>query len=67
MKPIIKYPRTQHLLGSHIQNGDEDLRVAAPAELAGCFLVIEEKVDGANSAISFDDDGSLILQSRDMY
>jgi len=64
MKPIIKYPRTQHLLGSQLQKGDEDLRIASPTELKGRFLVVEEKLDGANSAISFDDDGAMILQSR---
>ena len=64
MKPILKYPRTPHLLGSRQQRGDEDLAIVSPAELNECFLVVEEKLDGANSAISFDDDGELILQSR---
>lgn len=64
MKPIIKYPRTQHLFGSHLQKGDDDLPVVSSAELEGRFLVIEEKLDGANSAISFDDDRAIILQSR---
>ena len=64
MKPIIKYPRTQHLLGSQLQRGDEDLALVSPAELDGLFLVVEEKLDGANSAISFEDNGSIILQSR---
>lgn len=64
MKPILKYPRTQHLLGSRQQRGDEDLAIVSPADLKGCFLVVEEKLDGANSAISFDDDGVLVLQSR---
>ena len=64
MKPILKYPRTPHLLGSRQQQGDEDLAIVSPTELKGCFLVVEEKLDGANSAISFDDDGALILQSR---
>ena len=64
MKPIIKYPRTPHLLGSRLQQGDEDLAVVSPSELDGHFLVVEEKLDGANSAISFDMDGGIILQSR---
>ena len=64
MKPILKYPRTPHLLGSSRQRGDEDLAIVSPEDLRGCFLVAEEKVDGANSAISFDDDSELILQSR---
>lgn len=64
MKPILKYPRTPHLLGSRQQQGDEDLAIVSPTELKGRFLVVEEKLDGANSAISFDEDGDLVLQSR---
>jgi hypothetical protein len=64
MREIIKYPRTPHLAGSRLQRGDEDMKTVSPAELRGCYLVIEEKVDGANSAISFDAAGTLILQSR---
>ncbi len=36
-------------------------------ELAGRFLVVEEKLDGANAAISFDAGGALRLQSRGHY
>jgi len=64
MKPIIKYPRTPHLLGSRSQQGDEDLVVVSPSDLEGRFLIVEEKLDGANCAISFGDDGAIILQSR---
>lgn len=64
MKPILKYPRTPHLLGSRQQQGDEDLAIVSPTELKGRFLVVEEKLDGSNSAISFDEDGDLVLQSR---
>ena len=55
MKPILKYPRTPHLLGSRQQRGDEDLAIVSPADLKGRFLIVEEKLDGANTAISFDD------------
>lgn len=64
---IFKYPRTPHLTGSRLQPGDEDLRSIAPEELLGRTLVIEEKVDGANSAVSFEADGALLLQSRGHY
>lgn len=67
MSEIYKYPRTHHLEGSGIQRGDEDLDVASFRELAGRYLVIEEKMDGANSAISFDSNGRLLLQSRGHY
>jgi hypothetical protein len=59
-----KYPRTQHLEGSRLQPGDEDLAQVQFAELAGRHLVVEEKLDGANAALSFDEEGKLWLQSR---
>ena len=34
------------------------------AEIDGRFIVVEEKVDGANAGISFSSDGELLLQSR---
>ncbi|HEX8351940.1 MAG TPA: RNA ligase family protein [Pyrinomonadaceae bacterium] len=64
MQRLYKYPRTPHLTGSRLQPGDEDLRVVSPGDLAGRRLVVEEKLDGANSAVSFGDDGRLLLQSR---
>lgn len=65
--PIKKYPRTPHLVGSRLQPGDEDLSQIPFSQLAGKHLVIEEKIDGANSAISFDSAGHLLLQSRGHY
>jgi RNA ligase len=64
MIPIIKYPRTPHITGSRLQPGDGDLEVVATGDLESCSLVIEEKLDGSNSGISFGLDGSLALQSR---
>ena len=64
---IIKYPRTQHLEGSRLGEGDEDLSQVPFSEILGRHIVIEEKIDGANSAISFDGDGNLLLQSRGHY
>lgn len=61
---IIKYPRTPHIQGSRLQPGDEDLRQRRFTEIKGRHVVLEEKIDGANSAISFTDDGELRLQSR---
>lgn len=57
-----KYPRTPHVQGSKLQPGDFDLSQIPFRTLADCYLVIEEKVDGANAGISFDD--HLQLQSR---
>ena len=64
---IIKYPRTPHIEGSRLQPGDEDLSQIPFAEIAGRHLVIEEKIDGANTAVSFDPEGNLLLQSRGHY
>ena len=61
-----KYPRTRHLEGSRLGPGDEDLEAAPFSQIAGRFLVVEEKLDGANAAISFDAEG-LKLQSRGHY
>ncbi len=64
---LIKYPRTPHLEGSRLQPGDEDLRQVPFDVIAGRHLVVEEKCDGANSALSFDESGELLLQSRGHY
>lgn len=61
---LLKFPRTPHLEGSRLQPGDEDLASVPYASLAGSYLVVEEKLDGANAAISFDAEGRLWLQSR---
>jgi len=61
---IQKYPRTHHLQGSRSQPGDEDLESVPISRLAGGLVVIEEKLDGANTAFSFTTDGELRLQSR---
>lgn len=67
MNELYKYPRTQHIEGSGLQAGDEDLDVIPFQEFAGRYLVVEEKMDGANSAVSFGPDGKLLLQSRGHY
>ncbi len=67
MEPIHKYPRTRHVEGSRLQSGDEDLASVPFSELRGLHLVVEEKLDGANSGVSFSKDGALQLQSRGHY
>ena len=57
-----KYPRTQHLTGSRLQPGDEDLAQIPFAELQGKFVVVEEKYDGANAGVSFTNDGQLFAK-----
>ena len=64
---IVKYPRTRHLEGSRLGPGDEDLSQVPFSRILGKNIVIEEKIDGANAAISFDAEGNLLLQSRGHY
>ena len=65
--PLLKYPRTPHLEGSRLQDGDDASDQVPLALLAGRHAVIEEKVDGANSAVSFSEAAELLLQSRGHY
>ena len=67
MRQIYKYPRTRHIQGSRIQPGDGDLNNVPFGEIQHKYVVVEEKVDGANAAISFSIDGKLLLQSRGHY
>jgi ATP-dependent RNA circularization protein (DNA/RNA ligase family) len=67
MITIKKYPRTQHIEGSRLQKGDEDLKSVSFEEVKEKHLVIEEKMDGANAGISFTESGELLLQSRGHY
>ena len=62
-----KYPRTPHLEGSQLQPGDEDLSQIPFSAIRGRYLVVEEKIDGANTAVSFTGEGELRLQSRGHY
>lgn len=64
MEQIFKYPRTRHFEGSREQSGDEDLKCVKLDEIKDKYLVLEEKVDGANCGISFNRDGKMFLQSR---
>jgi len=62
-----KYPRTPHLEGSKLQLGDEGLLQIPFASIAGKKIIVEEKCDGTNAAISFNESGTLLLQSRGHY
>jgi len=65
--PLLKYPRTAHLEGSRLQIGDTDDGQTPLSALHGQHVVIEEKLDGANAAVSFTSAGELLLQSRGHY
>lgn len=64
---LFRYPRTPHLEGSRLQEGDHGHDHVPYRELRGLRLVVEEKLDGANTGISFSPAGELLLQSRGHY
>jgi hypothetical protein len=67
MDELHKYPRTPHVYGSCLQPGDEDLPAVPFREIQDKSLIVEEKIDGANAAFSFGENGILRLQSRGHY
>lgn len=54
-------------MGSNLQAGDEDLTQIPFSQLIGKHVVVEEKVDGSNCAISYDNEWNQLLQSRGHY
>lgn len=60
---LVKYPRTIHLEGSRLQDGDNNDMLSFQS-LIGKHVVLEEKMDGANCGVSFGPSDELLLQSR---
>ena len=62
---FIKYPRTPHLFGSRGTDDDKHLGEAESTHfIADESLIVEEKIDGTNVGIHFQNDGEMILQCR---
>lgn len=61
---MLKYPRTPHIAGSRLQPGDEPVGQVDLESINGGQIVIEEKLDGANCALSFNSSWELQVQSR---
>lgn len=62
---FVKYPRTPHLFGSRGTEDDRHLNERASVRfLADESLIIEEKLDGTNVGIHFDEKGEMKLQCR---
>lgn len=62
---FVKYPRTPHLFGSKGTDDDKHLgEKASRAFIADDSLIIEEKLDGTNVGLHFDERGDLVLQCR---
>jgi hypothetical protein len=65
---FVKYPRTPHVFGSKGTDDDKRLGLKSSLEMIRSNnLVIEEKVDGSNSAVQFSPEGNIILQNRGQY
>ena len=69
MSSFFRFPHTPHLawLG---QGSPRDDKVLCPSEAEGLLsreVIIEEKLDGANVGLSFDNDGSVRVQNRGQY
>ncbi len=64
-----KFPRTPHLaiLDDSVVRGDKVMSEFERGEFLKHELVVEEKVDGANLGISFDESGNILAQNRGGY
>lgn len=71
MNDFVGYPRTPHIEGSKLQPGDSDSDQTTIRDIVddypGAFWFNEEKLDGANCAVSYDDELNQQLQSRGHY
>lgn len=63
---FFKFPSTPHLadLGEHVQRQEKVFSAQERERFLSAPVVVEEKIDGANLGISFDDSGQLLLQNR---
>lgn len=65
---FIKYPRTPHLFGSSGTDDDKHLCEAESKRfIADPSLIVEEKIDGTNVGIHFNEQGEMVLQCRGHY
>jgi hypothetical protein len=64
---LVKYGRTPHILGSRLQKGDSRRMQIKYEKLAGRYIVVEEKVDAAQTGISFSPGAELLHQSKGHY
>lgn len=66
MKEYFKFPSTKHIALPDYESVRKD-KVMSDQDIAEMLrheIVIEEKIDGANLGISFDDNGDICLQNR---
>jgi ATP-dependent RNA circularization protein (DNA/RNA ligase family) len=66
---FFKFPSTPHLkvISSFIVRDDKVLSEEEKHKFLSYELIIEEKIDGANLGISFNNSGNVLLQNRGSY
>jgi ATP-dependent RNA circularization protein (DNA/RNA ligase family) len=66
---FVRYPHTPHLawLGIERPRDDKVFSEIEVQEFLSKPIIVEEKVDGANIGISFDSQGTLLVQNRGTY
>jgi atypical dual specificity phosphatase len=70
--PILKFPRTPHIVSLGSATRDDLIMEEDPDSLFSCanatkHLVVEEKIDGANLGISLTEDYRIVCQNRSHY
>jgi hypothetical protein len=63
-QPLLRFPRTPHLEDSRLSADDDPKGRARLSSLRSCWMVVEEKADAGNMAVSFSPAKDLLLQSR---
>lgn len=69
MTDFVRFPHTFHVawLGNNVPRDDKILSQKAILALMSGDVIVEEKIDGANIGMSFDDSGNLRVQNRGQY
>jgi ATP-dependent RNA circularization protein (DNA/RNA ligase family) len=69
MNAFFKFPSTPYLIASSSQllRSDKLLTESEKDIFLSYSIIVEEKIDGANLGISFDEEGNLKLQNRGAY
>lgn len=60
----LKIPKTFHIEGSRLLDGEVDKDAIKLSSLIDKFVVIEEKVDGTGVGLSFDNNANITIQTR---
>jgi hypothetical protein len=64
MSPLLKSPRTMHLVGSGIPGSGDASERLRWEDICGRFVILEEKIDGSEVSFHFDGDANLVGRER---